>query len=82
MINRELDSRLIRLSQQFPILIVTGARQTGKTTLLKQAFPQYNYVSLDLPSLAEQAELNPNEFLKQHPPPLIIDECAPLTPLR
>ncbi len=40
----------------FPAVILSGARQTGKTTLLKKIFSNYNYVSLDLPSKAEQAE--------------------------
>lgn len=58
----------------FPVLVLTGARQSGKTTLLKTLFPQYNYISLDLPSLAEQAEKNPKEFFADNPFPLIIDE--------
>ena len=74
MIIREIGRRVKALSQQFPVVILTGARQTGKTTLLKSAFPDYNYVSLDLPSVAEQADKNPDEFLAAHAPPLIIDE--------
>jgi predicted AAA+ superfamily ATPase len=46
----------------------------GKTTLLRELFPNYGFVSLDLPSLAEQAENEPQVFLESHPSPLIIDE--------
>ncbi|MFO1466997.1 MAG: ATP-binding protein [Steroidobacteraceae bacterium] len=55
-------------------MVLTGARQTGKTTLLRQEFPEHLWVSLDLPSVAEQAERDPERFLAEHPPPLIIDE--------
>jgi len=63
MIIRDIQEKINKVTQQFPVLILTGARQTGKTTLLKAAFPDYNYISLDLPSLAEQAEYSPQEFL-------------------
>lgn len=46
----------------------------GKTTLLKSLFPQHRYVSLDVHSIAEQAELSPEVFLAKYPAPLIIDE--------
>ena len=47
---------------------------SGKTTLLKHCLPAYRYVSLDLPSKAEQAERNPDDFLREHPDPVIVDE--------
>lgn len=62
------------MARQFPALVLTGARQTGKTTLLRSEFPTHEWVSLDLPSLAEQAEQDPQRFLAEHPPPIIIDE--------
>lgn len=74
MIIRDIQEKISQVTQQFPVLILTGARQTGKTTLLQSAFPRYNYISLDLPSLAEQAENNPQEFLDSNRTPLIIDE--------
>lgn len=58
----------------FPALVLTGARQTGKTTLLADAFPGYRYISLDLPSTAAMAEDSPEEFFARNPPPCIIDE--------
>lgn len=54
---------------------MTGARQTGKTSLLRRCFPDHTLVSLDLPSEAEQAEKEPAAFLRRHPPPAIIDEA-------
>ena len=69
-----MERRLERLAAAFPALILTGARQTGKTTLLKRLFPDHRYVSLDLRLLAEQAEEAPAGFLQDHPPPVVIDE--------
>jgi len=53
---------------------VTGARQTGKTSVLRHTFPGHRFVSLDLPSEAELAESAPEDFFARHPAPLIIDE--------
>ena len=73
-ITRIMEDRLRRLAAAFPVLILTGARQTGKTALLKRLFPDHHYVSLDLQLLAEQAEEAPASFLKDHPAPVVIDE--------
>ncbi|MFZ4736749.1 MAG: ATP-binding protein [Bradymonadia bacterium] len=55
-------------------MLVTEARQTGKTSLLRHTFPGHRFVSLDLPSEAELAESAPEDFFARHPAPLIIDE--------
>ncbi len=73
-IDRKISQRIREASQHFPAVVVTGARQTGKTTLLRHLFPDHNYVTLDRPLTAEQAELDPQAFLERFPPPLIIDE--------
>lgn len=73
-IKREITARLLRLAREYPAVVLTGARQVGKTTLLRELFPQYPLVSLDLPSVAEQAEKDPERFLATNRPPLIIDE--------
>lgn len=57
-----------------PVVVLTGARQTGKTALVRRLFPDCAYVSLDLPSEAEQAEHDPERFLRRHQTPLIVDE--------
>lgn len=73
-IARRLADRLKNLAQFYPVLVLTGARQTGKTTLLRATFPQHHYVSLDLPSEAKSAEADPEGFLRRHPPPFLVDE--------
>jgi predicted AAA+ superfamily ATPase len=78
-IPRYLEEHLRRSARTRPIVVLTGARQTGKTSTLKRLFPDFHFVSLDLPTEAEQAEKEPVAFLERHPPPTIIDEvqCAP-----
>jgi len=55
-ITRDVEPRLQRSARTRPVLVLTGARQTGKTSTSIRLFPQYAFVSLDLPSEAEQAE--------------------------
>ena len=71
---REIAPAVSRLAAHFPAVVVTGARQAGKTTLLTRLFPDYRYVSLDLPQQAQLAEEDPRSFLERHPPPLLVDE--------
>ena len=71
---RRLADRLKNLAEFFPVVVLTGARQTGKTTLLRATFPLHHYVSLDLPSEAAAAETDPAGFLRRHPPPILVDE--------
>jgi predicted AAA+ superfamily ATPase len=73
-INRIISEKITCLADQFPCLVLTGARQVGKTTLLKNLFPKHQFVSLDLPSVAEQADREPAIFLSQFHGPAIIDE--------
>src|SRR5216683_2746207 len=73
-IPRDLEPRLHRSARTRPVVVLTGARQTGKTSTFRRLFPQHEFVSLDLPTEAEQAEKEPQSFLRQHPAPVIIDE--------
>jgi predicted AAA+ superfamily ATPase len=73
-IPRAVEARLERAAKTRPVLVLTGARQTGKTSTLLRLFPNHSFVSLDLPTEAEQAEKEPRSFLQRHPPPVIIDE--------
>ena len=73
-IPRDIESRLRRSARTRPVLVLTGARQTGKTSTLRRLFPRHRFVSLDLPTEAEQAEKEPATFLRRHPPPAIVDE--------
>ncbi|WP_162173464.1 ATP-binding protein [Pseudacidobacterium ailaaui] len=73
-IPRTVEPRLKRSARTRPVLLLTGARQTGKTSTLLRLFPKHSFVSLDLPTEAEQAEREPRAFLQRHQPPVIIDE--------
>ena len=74
-INRDIENILQTAISQFPALIVTGPRQSGKTTLLKHLFEQnYKYVSMDNPDLRLMASSEPQLFFENFPPPIIIDE--------
>jgi len=73
-ISRAIEPRLQRSAKTRPVVVLTGARQTGKTSTFLRLFPHYSFVSLDLPTEAEQAEKEPDRFLQRHPPPVIIDE--------
>jgi predicted AAA+ superfamily ATPase len=73
-IEREFEDIVRRSAEERPALILTGARQTGKTSLLKRVFPNANYVTLDIPRNAAEAEESGETFLEKHPSPLIVDE--------
>lgn len=71
---RNMDQSLFDLLRFYPVVVLTGARQTGKTTLLHSLLTDFTYVTLDLPSVATLAEEDPQAFFQQHPPPVLIDE--------
>lgn len=71
---RLISNRLERLTRYFPVTVVSGARQVGKTTLLKHLFPQHDYVVFDASIDIEGARRDPDLFLRNHPAPLILDE--------
>jgi uncharacterized protein len=73
-ISRAVEPRLLRSAKTRPVIVLTGARQTGKTSTFLRLFPDHSFVSLDLPTEAEQAEKEPRSFLQRHPPPVILDE--------
>ena len=73
-IDRLIEPLLLQRAATRPVVVLTGARQTGKTSLVRRLFPDHGFVSLDLPSEADQAERDPGAFLARHPPPVIIDE--------
>jgi len=75
MIQRILKKKLLELSHVFPVVSVTGPRQSGKTTLVKATFPTYKYVTLEDPDINEVALKDPRKFLQNHKNGLIIDEA-------
>jgi predicted AAA+ superfamily ATPase len=64
-INRHYENLLRRMADQFPAVLVTGARQAGKTSILRHLYPHASYLSLDLPANAEAAETAPAQLLDQ-----------------
>lgn len=73
-ISRALEDRLRKYEKTYKALLVTGARQVGKSTLLKRVFADRRYISLDDPFMEEQAREAGNMFLTLNPPPVTIDE--------
>lgn len=73
-IERDLTPVIKKALKERPALLLTGARQTGKTSLCRHLFPHFQFVSLDLPRLAEEAEHSGETFLEHYPSPLIVDE--------
>lgn len=74
-IKRALEDTILNVSKTFPVLLVTGPRQVGKTTLLlKLAEEGRKYVSLDDPDVRHLAKTDPALFMQRYKPPVIIDE--------
>jgi predicted AAA+ superfamily ATPase len=73
-ITRHAEKLLGRMAAQFPAVLVTGARQAGKTSILRHLYPRAAYLSLDLPVNAEAADSAPEQLLDRFAEPLIIDE--------
>lgn len=74
-VHRDVEPLLTERAATRPVVVLTGARQTGKTSLMRRLFPDHAFVTLDLPSEAEQAERDPASFLRRYPPPVILDEA-------
>jgi len=74
MIERTLSDKLTALSQKFQVITLTGPRQSGKTTLVKAAFPSLPYVSLEEPDIRQIALTDPRGFLSNYNGGAILDE--------
>lgn len=75
MIRRTLTTKLLEVVKQFPVVTVTGPRQSGKTTLVRNELRDCAYVSLELPDQRAFALEDPKGFLKQFDGPVILDEA-------
>jgi len=73
-ITRQSENLIKRMAGQFPAVLVTGARQAGKTSILRHMYPGVSYLSLDFPANAEAAVTAPEQLLDRYPNPVIIDE--------
>ena len=74
MIERSLKPKLISLAQKFQVVTLTGPRQSGKTTLVRNAFPALPYVSLEEPDIRQIALSDPRGFLSNYPAGAVLDE--------
>jgi uncharacterized protein len=75
MIIRAAQRKISEMAEKFPVILLTGPRQSGKTTLCKSQFPNYKYVSLENPDMLEFAENDPKGFLGVYNKYVIIDEA-------
>lgn len=73
-IPRQIASIIAAQKNKFPVLALTGPRQSGKTTLLKELFSDYRYVSLENPNVRSFAQDDPIGFLNQYDEKIIFDE--------
>jgi len=74
MIAREMQTIARKLWRAYPVLTVTGPRQSGKTTLVRHAFPECEYVNLEFPDVCDEVRADARGFLERHPAPAIFDE--------
>ena len=74
MIQRTIQTQLKKLASMYPVVTITGPRQSGKTTLAKMTFPNYRYVSLENFDVRQMADIDPRGFLKNYAAPVIFDE--------
>jgi len=73
-IHRAIEDIVKESANNFKAVLVTGARQTGKSTLLKHLYPEIKEISFDDPFAEEQAKNNPDMFMMLNEPPVFLDE--------
>ena len=71
---RHIQPVVERIAKRKPVIVLTGARQVGKSTMLKTMFKDINYVALNRPLVRESAKTNPSLFFDVNKPPVIVDE--------
>jgi predicted AAA+ superfamily ATPase len=74
MINRTIEPVLKELAQIYPVVTITGPRQSGKTTLSRKVFPEYAYANLEAPDIRLFAVEDPRGFLASFSGGVILDE--------
>ena len=73
-IKRAIEDVIEHSAQTFKCTLITGARQTGKSTLVKHLFADVKQVSFDDPFVEEQAKTNPEMFMSLNEPPVFFDK--------
>lgn len=71
---RNIKQPVEKMLGKYPVIAITGPRQSGKTTLLKTEFPNYRYVNLENPDMRSYAEKDPNGFFQTYDKFVIFDE--------
>lgn len=71
---RALSNKIKQLAENFPAVVISGARQVGKSTLIQHLFSSYEMVVFDPAKDIGNARQDPDLFLDNHPPPLVLDE--------
>ena len=74
MIKRKAADYIAGIAAKFPVVSITGPRQSGKTTLARAVFPDYEYLNLENPDTMHEAMADGASFFRNHPAPLILDE--------
>jgi predicted AAA+ superfamily ATPase len=72
--NRKLAQKILDYAKHFPVVTITGPRQSGKTTLAKSLFPEKPYITLEDIDERQYAQQDPRGFLAQFPNGAIFDE--------
>ena len=73
-INRHIEQVVTRLAKRKPVILLTGARQVGKSTMLREVYSHIRYITLNRPLVRESAKDNPSLFFEANQPPVIVDE--------
>jgi len=71
---RHIEQVVERIAKRKPVIVLTGARQVGKSTMLKEVYNGIRYVTLSHPLVRESAKENPSLFFEMNKPPVIVDE--------
>ncbi|GHU50145.1 ATPase [Clostridia bacterium] len=72
--HRHIEPVVARIAKRKPVLVLTGARQVGKSTMLKEVYHGIRYISLNRPLVWESAKDNPSLFFDINKPPIVVDE--------
>lgn len=73
-LKRHIEAEILEMAACYPVVTLTGPRQSGKTTVIRRLFPQYPYVNLEAPDVLAEIQADPRRFLRLHKEGVIIDE--------
>ncbi len=73
-IYRQIESEILEMAVSYPVVTLTGPRQSGKTTVIRHVFKDYPYINLEAPDVLEEIKSDPRKFLRIYKNGVIIDE--------